>query len=249
MTPTPRGDFAILPILIMSVALATFCATLLGGFAALRFRDSLHLILGFSAGTVIALAFFDLLPESLNLAGKSHTPQTLLAVAAIGFFGYAVLDRLLLAGAHTPRETAVRGWVGAGSLSTHSLMDGVALGMGFQASTSIGIVVAVAILAHDCSDGMNTVSVVLKNGGSRRHAMAWLGIDAAAPVAGAAASLFVRPSEDVLALVLAAFAGFFLYIGASDLLPESFHAHPKMQTTIATLAGAGILYLAVQLAR
>jgi zinc transporter ZupT len=238
-----------LPFLIMSVALATFFATLLGGLAALRFRDRLHLILGFSAGTVIALAFFDLLPESLHLAGTSHTPQTLLAVAALGFFGYAVLDRLLLTHGGARQRTPARGWAGAGGLSTHSLMDGLALGMGFQASTSVGIVVAVAILAHDCSDGMNTVSVVLKNGGSRRHAMTWLGIDAIAPLVGAAASLFVRPSEGGLALVLAAFAGFFLYIGASDLLPESFHAHPKLQTTIATLAGAGILYLAVQLAR
>ncbi len=235
----------------MSVAFGTFCATLLGGVAALRFRDRLHLILGFSAGTVVALAFFDLLPESLRLAGNSHPAQTLLAVAALAFFGYTVLDRVLLMHSHDghgQRKDVGRAWAGAGSLSAHSLMDGVALGMGFQASTSVGIVVAVAILAHDCSDGMNTVSVVLKNGGSRREAMAWLGVDATTPLVGAAASLFVRPSPGGLALVLAAFAGFFLYIGASDLLPESFHAHPKAQTTLATLAGAGILYVVVKLA-
>ncbi|MGB8366153.1 MAG: ZIP family metal transporter [Rhizomicrobium sp.] len=236
----------------MSVAFGTFCATLLGGVAALHFRDRLHLILGFSAGTVVALSFFDLLPESLHLAGNHYAAQTLLAVAALAFFGYTVLDRLLLAhgdDGRGQRHAPGRARAGAGSLSAHSLMDGVALGMGFQASTSIGIVVAVAILTHDCSDGMNTVSVVLKNGGARREAMVWLGVDATAPLAGAAASLFARPSESDLALVLAAFAGFFLYIGASDLLPESFHTHPKMQTTLATLAGAGILYLVVQLAQ
>lgn len=232
-----------LTLLIMILALATSGATLLGGVAALRFRDALYLVLAFSAGTVIALAFFDLLPESLRL-GRS--PPTVLAIAALGFFGYAVLDRLLLA--HGETAAPERGWVGAGSLSAHSLMDGLALGMGFRASTAVGIVVAVAILAHDCSDGMNTVSVVLKNNGSRRHAMAWLGIDAAAPLAGAAASLFVQPSANGLALVLAAFAGFFLYIGASDLLPESFQARQKFQTMVATLAGAGFLYVVTRLA-
>lgn len=232
-----------LTLLIMTLALATSCATLLGGVAALRFRDALYLILAFSAGTVIALAFFDLLPESLRL-GRS--PATLLAVAALGFFGYAVLDRLLLA--HGDTAATGRGWAGAGSLSAHSLMDGLALGMGFKASTAVGVVVAVAILAHDCSDGMNTVSVVLKNNGARRHALIWLGIDAAAPLLGAATSLFVKPSADGLALVLAAFAGFFLYIGASDLLPESFQARQKLQTMIATLAGAGLLYIVTRVA-
>jgi len=239
----------ILPLLIMSVAFGTFCATLLGGLAALRFHDRLHLILGFSAGTVIALAFCDLLPEALRLGA---TPDALLTVSAAAFFAYVVLDRLLLApgghGAGLQQSNLQRGWAGAASLCAHSVMDGLALGIGFQASTRIGIVVAVAILAHDCSDGMNTVGLVLKNGGTRRNAFSWLVVDAAAPLAGAAASLFVHPSAVELAFALAAFAGFFLYIGASDLLPESFHSHAKGLTTTATLAGAATLYLVVRLA-
>lgn len=229
--------------LIMGLAVVTFFATAAGGLAAFRFQDHLHLILGFSAGTVIALAFFELLPESLRLGASASTPRTILSVTAGGFFGYAVIDRLLFAHRH-----GARGRAGAGSLSAHSLMDGLALGMGFQASTSIGIAVAVAILAHDCSDGMNTVSVVLKDRGSRREALVWLMIDAVAPVVGAGISLFVHLPASGLALALASFAGFFLYIGASDLLPESFHAHPKGLTTVATLLGAAMLCLVVRLA-
>jgi ZIP family zinc transporter len=48
-------------------------------------------------------------------------------------------------------------------------------------------------------------------------------------------------------VVLALFAGFFLYIGASDLIPESYHAHPKLLTTVMTLAGAAVLYAVVTL--
>jgi zinc transporter ZupT len=236
-----------LPLVVLGIALATCGATYLGGLAALRFQDRLHLILAFSAGTVIALAFFDLLPEALTLGATLVAPQNLLLATAIGFFFYALVDQLVLVRGHGVK-TEERGWAGAGSLSAHSFMDGLALGIAFQASTSIGVAVAVAILAHDCSDGMNTVSIVLKNGGSRRAAFRWLLIDAVAPLLGAGLSLFIRPSAEGLAFALAIFAGFFLYIGASDLLPESFHTHAKKWTAVATLAGAATLYLVVRLA-
>jgi zinc transporter ZupT len=240
-------------LLIMTVAFGTFLATLAGGALALRFRDQLHLILGFSAGAIIGLAFFDLLPEALKIG--SGDPSTLLSVTALGFFGYATLDRLILL--HTHHDDAdhahdapavKRGWAGAGSLSAHSLVDGLAIGIAFRASSSVGIVVAAAVLAHDCSDGMNTVNLVLRNAGSRRQAFQWLLVDAAAPVLGAALSLFLTLPGEALSLVLALFAGFFLYIGASDLLPESFHAHPKALTTVMTLMGAGTLYIVARLA-
>jgi len=89
---------------------------------------------------------------------------------------------------------------------------------------------------------------VLKHGGAARRAFGWLLIDASAPLLGAAASLFIAAPGRALSLVLGLFSGFFLYIGASDLLPESFHAHPKFLTTIATLAGAAALYAVVRLA-
>jgi zinc transporter ZupT len=236
--------------LIMTVAFGAFLATLAGGALALRFRDQLHLILGFSAGAIIGLAFFDLLPEALKIG--SGNPSTILGVTALGFFGYVVLDRLLLFhhdGEHTHHATAAkRGWAGAGSLSAHSLIDGLAIGVAFHASSSVGIVVAAAVLAHDCSDGMNTVNLVLRNDGSRRYAFRWLIVDAVAPVLGAALSLFLKLPSAELSLVLALFAGFFLYIGASDLLPESFHAHPKALTTGITLLGATTLYIVVRLA-
>jgi zinc transporter ZupT len=238
-------------LLIMTVAFGTFLATLAGGALALRFRDQLHLILGFSAGAIIGLAFFDLLPEALKIG--SGDPSTLLSITALGFFGYATLDRLILLhthhDGHAHDAAAVkRGWAGAGSLSAHSLIDGLAIGIAFRASSSVGIVVAAAVLAHDCSDGMNTVNLVLRSAGTRQQAFRWLIVDAAAPVLGAALSLFLTLPADALSLILALFAGFFLYIGASDLLPESFHAHSKALTTITTLLGAATLYVVVRLA-
>jgi zinc transporter ZupT len=231
-------------LLVMTIAVGASAATMLGGLAALGLRERLHLVLGFSAGAVIAVAFFDLLPEALSLG--AHPPRTIVTAAALGFFLYLLFDRLV--SLHGAGASGWRGRIGAGSFSAHSLLDGFAIGIAFQAGQAVGFVVAAAVLVHDFSDGLNTVNVVVKNGGQRGSALAWLVVDAAAPLAGAALSLLVAPPRDILGLLLAGFSGFFLYIGASDLLPESQRAFPRLWTTIATLLGAGLLYLATQLA-
>jgi ZIP family zinc transporter len=215
----------------------------MGGLLALRLRDKLHLILGFSAGAVIGVAFFDLLPEAVNFGAQFHPPATILSWTALGFLSYLVLDRILL----FHGDAAPRGPFAAGVLCLHSLLDGVAIGLAFQASREVGIVVAIAVLTHDFSDGINTMNIVLKNRGNRSQALRWLLLDAAAPVVGVASTYFFTLPGTAFGNVLALFAGFFLYIGASDLIPESYHAHPKFLTTVTTLAGAAVMYAAIAL--
>ncbi|MDB5225143.1 MAG: hypothetical protein JWL87_95 [Candidatus Adlerbacteria bacterium] len=223
---------------------------MLGGYLALRLRDRLHLILGFSAGAVIAVAFFDLMPEALEL-GAAYDASVILGVVALGFMLYLLLDRLLLLHSHAHEDhehEASRGHVRAGSLSLHSFLDGIGIGLAFQVDVAVGLIVAVAVLAHDFSDGINTVSVVTRHGGSRTRAMQWLLVDAAAPVLGIAATMLFGVTDENLGLLLALFSGFFLYIGASDLIPESHHAHPTFWTTAATLLGALALFGVIRLA-
>jgi ZIP family zinc transporter len=212
-------------------------------------RDRLHLVLGFSAGAVLGVAFFDLMPEAL-LAGHNIDSRVMTATVALGFFFYVLLDRAVsIQGHHSPVEKhRRRGWIGATSLSFHSFLDGLAIGVAFQAGQAMGIVVSVAVLIHDFSDGLNTVNVVIKNGGDRKITLRWLIVDAVAPIIGALTSLALHFSEGMIAVVLALFSGFFLYIGASDLLPESHHAHPRFLTTLATFAGAATLYGVTQIA-
>jgi zinc transporter ZupT len=247
--------------MIIAISLLAFVATLCGGLLALRFRDKLHLILGFSAGAVLGVAFFDLLPESIELGGKFFSSGTVTALVALGFVVYLVLDRVVFLHGHSHEQEEghdhehaseqaheSRGVLGAGSLSIHSFLDGVAIGLAFQVSAAVGAIVTVAVLTHDFSDGINTVNLILKNKGEGTKAFRWLIVDAVAPVLGAASTLFFRLPEQGLSVVLALFAGFFLYIGASDLIPESHHAHPKFLTTAMTLTGAAVLYIAIHLA-
>ena len=230
-------------MLLVVIAGAAFLSTFLGGLLALKLHDKLHLILGFSAGAVIGVAFFDLLPEAINFGEKFHSPSAILACSALGFLSYLVLDRILL----FHGDAASRGPFAAGVLCIHSLLDGVAIGLAFQTSHEVGIVVAIAVLTHDFSDGINTMNIVLKNQGRRSQALRWLMVDALAPVLGIASTRFYTLPGAGFGTALALFAGFFLYIGASDLIPESYHAHPKFLTTAMTLGGAAVLYLAITL--
>ena len=241
-------------MIALYISFAAFCSTMLGGALALKLRDRLHIILGFSAGAVVAVAFFDLMPEALELGGKTHALSTVVSFVALGFLLYLLLDRVLLLHSHAhddegpEHEAQSRGHVRAGSLSLHSFLDGVGIGLAFQVSAAVGLVVAAAVLAHDFSDGINTVNVVVRHGGARKKALRWLVVDALAPVAGVLVTFLFVVSEDQLGLLLALFSGFFLYIGASDLIPESHHQHPKFLTTIMTLVGAAVLYAAIHFA-
>jgi ZIP family zinc transporter len=229
------------PVLIIGFSLCAAACTMLGGLLALKLKQHLPLALAFSAGAVIGVAFFDLLPEAFALRG--YDTSLLVLAAAAGFFLYAVIDRF--AGHdHNCHNQPHRGVIGAASFSTHSLLDGLAMGLAFQVGEATGLAVAAAVLAHDFADGLNTVNVVTRHGASRKAALGWLAVDAAAPVVGAALSLAITPSPDGLGLGLAAFGGFFLYIGACDLLPASQRGRPGLATLAATMAGAGFLYLA-----
>ena len=238
--------------MVIIISIATLVATLSGGFFALRFHDKLHLILGFSAGAVIGVAFFDLMPEAIDLARNAYSLASITSVMAFGFVLYMLLDRLITLHAHDADEhrdhPRGRGKLGAGSLSSHSFLDGVAIGLAFQVSQAIGAIVAVAVLVHDFSDGINTVNLILKNKGSRHQAFRWFLVDALAPVLGVLSTIFFALPEASLGLVLATFSGFFLYIGASELLPESHHAHPTHWTTAATVLGVLVLYVAIRIA-
>jgi zinc transporter ZupT len=238
----------------LALGFAAFLATLLGGSFALRHRDQLHLILGFSSGAVLGVALFDLLPESIDLTRGRYSTATVTLLVAVGFFAFMFLSRVLLLhpesdeDEHDHGHVHAAGSLGAASLSLHSLLDGVGIGLAFKVSTTVGAIVAAAVLAHDFSDGINTVTMILRNRGRGILAFRWLLLDAAAPVIGVAVTFAFGLSDVHLGLVLSLFCGFFLYLGASDLLPESHHRHPKLLTGVMNIAGAAVIWLTVHFA-
>lgn len=235
---------------VLLVAPLVFLATVFGGALALHLRDRLHLILGFSAGAVLGVALFDLMPEAYGFAQHFHRVAITALLTGVGFLFYMLLDRMgQKPNVESGHRHSTKGLLGGLTLVTHSACDGLAIGFAFQVSSAIGLVVAAAVIAHDFSDGINTANVIVRSGGSRAQATYWVLADAVAPVAGMGATLLWQLPAEGFALVLSLFAGFFLYLGASDLIPESYHAHPKGMTSLATISGAILIYLAVLLAK
>lgn len=237
--------------MIWLIILATIIFTILGGLFALRFQDKLHLILGFSAGAVLGVALFDLLPESIHLTDGVYDLKLITILISIGFASYMLIDRLFSLHRHDEHgcdNPSHKGKLNNFTLVLHSVLDGFGIGLAFKVSTSIGWIVALAVLSHDFSDGINTVGLALKRKAGRNTAIKWLFVDAVAPALGIILASIFTISGPVLGLILAVFVGLFLYISATDLIPESHHQHPAIWTTISTIFGLGFIIAIAQIA-
>lgn len=237
--------------LLLIVILSALC-TLVGGLAAIRFKDSLHLVLGFSAGCILAVSLFCLLPESLEIGIKFYSTQTIVLFVAIGFMIYLVFDRLFPGHQHEDEHECENlshsGKFGVLALIFHSMLDGIAVGVVLQCNPAIAAIIILAILSHKFADGLSMVSVIFCNKGKNIEAFRYLLVSAFAPIVGVAISFFIVIPANIFCLLLSLFAGFFLYLSASDLLIEAYHCHKSFWTTVATLAGITIIYFAIQIA-
>lgn len=233
---------------VIIFTLLTFVSTFIGGLVGIGFKDKLHIILGFTAGVLLGVVFFDILPEISSLVRESGADfgQPMMALV-VGFLLFHVLEKMLLI--HHSHEEEYKehkhptvGVFSALALAGHSFMDGFGIGLGFQISSMTGILVAVAVISHDFSDGLNTVSLLLVNKNTVKKALFFLTIDALAPILGAVSTLFLVLPANFLLLYLGFFSGFLLYIGASDILPEAHSKNPSILTIGMTLLGVGFIY-------
>jgi zinc transporter ZupT len=231
------------------LALTTFLSTAAGGLFALKFRDRLHLILGFTAGVLLGVVSFDILPELFELASEyAIDPSGPMVALVVGFLFFHGVEKLTVIH-HVQEESYAHhhhpqvGVFSALALIGHSFMDGVGIGLGFQISEAAGVIVAVAVIAHDFADGLNTVSLMLAHHNTTRRALIMLGLDALAPVAGAASTLLFQVPPGTLALYLGFFAGFLLYIGAADILPQAHSEHSSVLTIALTCLGAAFMFV------
>jgi zinc and cadmium transporter len=231
----------------------TFVSTFLGGAVALRTRGSLRYFFAFSAGTLLAIALVDLLPEAVTASVDTPAHRAAVFYVVLGsFIAFHLAERYVLvhhleAPADAGLPAHAGGGLGASGLVMHSVLDGVSIGAAFQVSGGVGVVVATAVIAHDFADGVNTVALVRRVSHSGRRALAFLAADAAAPVAGALATRWVRIPEPWLALGLAFFVGHFLYIAACDLIPEMHRGDRSWRVLAVHLAGVLLIVVLTRL--
>ena len=248
--------------LLVIVALLPFISTLLGGLAALRLRHRLHPIMAFSAGVLVAAALVDLFPEATELVGEAGGPLAVGGAAVAGYLAFTALESLVhrqswehqhppASEPHEPHAhhddlangKSILGFTAAAGLIIHSTLDGLAIGLGFRADMELGLIVTMAVLAHDFADGMNVVTFVLAGGSGERAARIVLALDALAPPLGVFLSTVVPAPGDSLGYLLAVFAGVFLAIGAGHLLPEASHSQPRAAPTLVVFAAVGAAFV------
>src|SRR5579872_3051601 len=121
-------------LLILLVGVLTGLATFAGGSLALRFGSSIALLAGLSGGAVVGVALCDLLPEALELSRGSHTFLDVTIAVAGGFATYFTLERTCDALKESGR--GYRRHLAPASLTLHSLMDGLGIGLAFQVSSA-----------------------------------------------------------------------------------------------------------------
>jgi len=233
---------------VIIVSIATFVSTLLGGLFAVKFKNKLHYIMAFAAGVLLGVVAFDILPEIIEQI-KTHNFNSIEVMIALvlGFLLFHILEKSILI-YHCHEEECVAhkhpqiGVASAIALAGHSFMDGVGIGLGFQVSPAIGILVAIAVISHDFTDGMNTVTLMLNNRNTDKKSKIFLLLDSATPILGAASTLFFKVSPHFLVLYLGFFAGFLLYIGASDILPEAHAEHSSYKLMGLTILGTLFIF-------
>jgi zinc transporter ZupT len=241
-------------MLPISLAIATFFSTFLGGLVALKNPKIIRLIMGYTAGVLLGVVAFDLLPEIHSNVNKYNLEFTSPMVALVsGFLFFHILEKtILLHHAHEHEyDQHTHPHVGVASalaLCGHSFLDGIGIGLGFQVSTSAGIAVAIAVIAHDFSDGLNTVVLMLRHKNPRSKAFKLLILDAVAPILGAASTLLFTLPDSLLTLYLGFFAGFLLYIGASDILPQAHSKGSSRAVVGMTILGTVFIYIVTSLA-
>ena len=231
------------------LTICTFISTMSGGLFALRFRSKMHHIMGFAAGVLVGVVAFDILPEIINrIPGSGIGPTPVMIMLVLAFLLFHIFEKTIVIhhmheddyAAHKHPQVGI---ISALALAGHSFLDGVGIGIGFQISPAVGVIVAIAVIAHDFTDGLNTVTLMLANNNSVKKARYFLLLDALTPLLGVGATFFIRFSTLFLLLYLGFFAGFLLYIGASDILPEAHSKRSSGLTIALTVAGALFIFI------
>ena len=233
--------------MLFAIILGSFIS-LAGGVLLLRFKKrrqaALLLTMPFGAGALLAAGFFDLLPESFELA----KPRTMLLYCLAGFIFFFVLERSASwfhhhheHGQH-PQDAQQRRLIILGDLM-HNAIDGVAVGAAFLVNPATGIITTLAVSAHEIPKELGTFALLLSKGWKDKTVV-WANVATAVATVVAAVIVFMlgKDLDEFVAPMLALTSGFFIYVAASDIIPDIHEQPQKIGTVQAAMLVAGLRY-------
>ncbi len=211
-----------------------------------KIKKYIYYFISFSVGTFLGVIFFDLLPEAIELTENEKAPLWVLA----GFIAFYLLGRFLFWFHHHEDEHCDHEHTDKKSTATmiltadfvHNFVDGIVIAVAFMADTHLGIVTTVAVLLHEFPQEMSDFFVLIRSGMSKARALFFNFLSSVSTLAGALLGYFALGSaEGMVGPLLGIAAGNFLYIAASDLLPE---LHRK-ENTGKKVVQVAILFLGI----
>lgn len=210
-----------------------------------RLKRILIALVGFSAGTMMGAAFLHLLPEAISMTTTSTMMNVFLILLA-GFVVFFVLEKLLWRHCHDrvcPIHTfAYMNLIGDG---VHNVIDGLTMAGSFIVSVPFGLITTMAIAAHEIPQEIGDFGVLIYGGLKPRRALLMNFVTALSAVAGGVAGYFLIPYFGGAMLFILSFAaGGFIYVAASDLVPE-LHKETDATRTVVSFASfmAGIVLM------
>lgn len=217
-------------MLLFYILLFTFLGSvvsLVGGLI-LLYKEKLaikisHFLASFAAGTLLGTAFFDLLPEAQEEAGEIN----IFLWALIGIVLFFLLERFIYWFHHHHVHPKASGHkkptvplIILGD-SIHNFIDGVAIAASFLVNIPLGIITSLAVAAHEIPQEVGDFGILLHRGVARNKVLLFNLASSLTAIAGALITFWVGDAiKNILPIILSLTAGFFIYIAASDLIPE-----------------------------
>jgi ZIP family zinc transporter/zinc and cadmium transporter len=240
-------------LFIIMLGLIAAAAEILGGtLIVLRKewpRKVQEYLLALSAGFILALVIFELIPESLALLGEIASLYMIVGYGLLHFFEHTIVGHL-----HFGEEThddvmvsPVASLSAFAGLTIHAFFDGLSISAGMKFDYSIGILIFIAVLLHKFPEGLTIASIMLSARHTRRNAfIASVTIGVATMLGIFTVLLLVSVSENFIGIAFALSAGAATYVGASDLVPEINRSKNRIMPLI-VFGGMLLFYLSKQL--
>lgn len=212
--------------MLLNLIIYSFIAglsTVFGVYLVRRFeslvKKRIIFLVSFSIGVLLATAFFHLLPESIELS-PSWFYWALGAIIAL-----YLMEHFIILHSCREKDCEVHS-LGATSLlgiGFHSLIDGIVIGLAFKISFAVGVLSSLAVIFHETAEGVFVYTFLLYDETNRKKALFYSWLVALATPFGAVVTFLLldKVSPNILGWLLAAAAGSFIYIGASDLIPAT----------------------------
>src|SRR5712692_234490 len=237
-------DLAFRTALAAGLGLVAAAGNLIGGYFVIRKdwpRQFLQYFLALGAGYMLAVAFVEVIPESVRLSGESALLYVLIGYFIIHLFEHTIAPHFHF-GEETHHEefshqhaqtTVLLG------LAIHAFFDGVAIAAGVLVSTWLGAVIFIAVFLHKLPEGFTVASMVLASGQGRKSALRAAATLGGATLVGVALT-GVMQSQLQYALPLA--GGVTLYVAGTDLLPE-VNREPNWRMALLVFAGVAMMLI------